>query len=481
MLIGELPTGGHRLAFARGWGYHYRCPLRGMGESMQTRLSLLLVLFITLTLNPAHAQSISADPGDTASQPAEPESEMRQPDGSIVKPDISPDPGVEKTTDKPKSSKAFGGSELLVGRFVKQPTGAKKFAVGLNVQFAPMNMVLGSQKDALIDGTVMAACQGNAACETAAEENMDEALATISEIPEDDWNFLVNAATSPDALDAALDEAVGKGAMSEADAASVQSFAGDLPQGEAKAVLGATRLLAKQDATSVLVEPNMEINFSFMALNVRLPMAMVMFDNETKFNFGNVTVDTKFGGSWGSRAAAFGIGGGLSLYAPTGTEEASSMALADLWFGPKFMHGYLTASPYLALGFDSLVVSVQAHGEVVSQHYVLGDQADVPAGEQLPDHVLYGKYGAGVVILPNFPISVIGEINGLYPINDDASPYNAIFGIAGVQTKLLWLKAAVAGQFPIVAPEPEDLGSIGGVSLGELASYSIIGRASFVF
>jgi hypothetical protein len=32
-----------------------------------------------------------------------------------------------------------------------------------------------------------------------------------------------------------------------------------------------------------------------------------------------------------------------------------------------------------------------------------------------------------------------------------------------------------------VAPEPEDLGSIGGVSLGELASYSIIGRASFVF
>ena len=157
------------------------------------------------------------------------------------------------------------------------------------------------------------------------------------------------------------------------------------------------------------------------------------------------------------------------------------MALADLWFGPKFMHGYFTAAPYFAMGFDSLVLSVQAHGEVVSQHYVLGEQSDVALAEQLPEHVLYGKYGAGVVLMPNWPLSLIGEINGLYPINDEGSPYNAIFGIAGVQFRLFWLKAALAGQFPIVAPEPEDLGAIGGVSLGELASYSVILRGSIAF
>ncbi len=157
------------------------------------------------------------------------------------------------------------------------------------------------------------------------------------------------------------------------------------------------------------------------------------------------------------------------------------MALADLWFGPKFMHGYLTAAPYFAMGFDSFLISIQAHGEVVSQHNVLGEDSAVAAADQLPGYVLYGKYGAGVVVLPNWPLSLIGEINGLYPINEDSSPYNAVFGIVGVQTKLLWLKAAVAGQFPIVAPAPEDLGAIGGVSLGELASYSVIARASFVF
>ncbi len=457
--------------------------------SLRAFFAASLALTLLMLVVPALAQPVTSDPGDTAVAPAPGAAIAPDPvpdtttDGAIVKPDIAPDPGAAPEPEVPavKSSKAFGGSELLVGRFVKQPTGAKKFAVGINLQFAPMNMVLGSQKDTFIDGTVAAACSGNAACQTAAEENMDQALATIAEIPDDDWNMIVNAATSDAALNQALDQAVANGAMSEADAASVQSFAGELPQEEAKAVLGATRLLAKQEATSMLLEPNMEINFSFMALNIRLPMAMVMFEDETKFNFGNVTIDTKFGGSWGSSAAAFGLGGGVSLYAPTGTKEAGSMALADLWFGPKFMHGYLTAAPYLALGFDSLIVSVQAHGEVVSQHYVLGDQSDVPLVDQVPDHVLYGKYGAGVVILPNFLLSIIGEINGLYPINDNASPYNAIFGIAGIQTKLLWLKAAIAGQFPIVAPAAEDLGSIGGVSLGELASYSIIGRASFVF
>ncbi len=441
-----------------------------------------------LTAGNTVAQVVSADPGDNAPVvTADPEDgapvvvEEKQPDGSIVMPDISPEPKPEKEQDKPSSSKAFGGSELLVGRFVKQPTGAKMFAVGLNVQFAPMNMVLGSQKDTFIDGTVAAACGGDAACQTAAEENMDAALGAIAEVPDDDWNTMVDAVSSDQGLEEALDQAVASGAITEADADSVQSFAGELPKDEASGVLGATRLLAKQDATSVLVEPNMELNLSFMSLSAKIPMAMVMFEDETKWNFGNVTIDTKFGGSWGSTAAAFGIGAGLSLYLPTGTEEASSMALADLWFGPKFMHGYLTAAPYFAMGFDSFILSLQGHGEIVSQHYVLGEQTNVAVADQLPSHVLYGKYGVGLVLLPNWPLSLIGEINGLYPINDDSSPYNAVFGIAGVQTKLFWLKAAVAGQFPIVAPEPEDLGAIGGVSLGELASYSIIARASFVF
>ncbi len=437
----------------------------------------LVACLVLLVAGNAGAQVVSADPGDSAPAVVE----EKQPDGSIVMPDVSPEPKKEEKPDEPKSSKAFGGSELLVGRFVKQPTGAKKFAVGINIQFAPMNMVLGSQRDTLINGTVAAACDGDPACQAAAEENMDAALGAIAEIPEDDWNSLIDAASSDEGLEQALGQAVDNGAITEDDKTSVQSFAGELPQDQAKTVLGATRLLAQQDATSVLVEPNMELNFSFMSLSVKVPMAMVIFEEETKWNFGNITLDTKFGGSWGSSAAAFGIGAGLSLYLPTGSEEASSMALADLWFGPKFMHGYMTAAPYFAMGFDSYVLSLQAHGELVSQHYVLGEQVEVTAADQLPTHVLYGKYGAGVVVMPNWPLSLIGEINGLYPINDDSSPYNAVFGIAGVQTKLLWLKAAVAGQFPIVAPEPEDLGAIGGVSLGELASYSIIARGSFVF
>ena len=398
---------------------------------------------------------------------------------------ITPPPKpVARPTAKPskkKSSNAFAGSELLVGRGVKQPTGAKMFSLGLAVQFAPMNMVLGSQKDTFVDTTVGAACAGNTQCEEMAAENMDDAMVAIAEIPDDDWEDLTTAATDDQAFDAAVQELVNDGTLTQEDATAVQGFTEELPSGEEReTILTATRLLSKQEATSVMVEPNMEINFDFMSLTVRVPFAMIMFDEETKWNMGNLTFDTKLGHTFGSGMAAFGIGYGFSLYAPTGSEEASSMALADLWFGPKFMRGYLTAAPFVAMGLDSIILSVQAHGEMVSQHYVLDDGAAVAEVEPMPGHVLYGKYGAGAVLMPNWPLSIIAEVNGLVPIID-ASAYNALFGIGGVQLRLFWLKAALAVQFPIIAPEPEDLGSMGGVSLGELASYSIIARAAFAF
>jgi hypothetical protein len=387
-----------------------------------------------------------------------------------------------------KSSKIFAGSELLVGRGVKQPTGAKIFAVGLNIQFAPMNMVLGSQRDTFLDGSVAAACDGDPACEAAASENMDDALGAIKDIPDDDWEQLVATAADDAAMAATIDQMVADGVMSEDDGQAVQAMAGDLPDGESReSILTGTRLLAKQEGTSVLVEPTLEVNLKPVSLNLRIPMAVVMFDsntdlfgNSTRWSLGNITLDAKFGHTFGSRMAALGIGYGVSLYAPTGTSEAGSMALADLWFGPKFMHGYLTLAPFLAAGFDSLIVSLQVHGELVSQHYVRGSQQKVVEGDRVATHVMYGKYGAGVIVMPNWPVSIIGEINGLFPLVD-AAAYRALFGLAGIQLKLFWLKAAVAGQFPIIAPAPEELGAIGGVSLGQLASYSIITRAAIVF
>ncbi|MBM4355841.1 MAG: hypothetical protein FJ109_18965 [Deltaproteobacteria bacterium] len=368
----------------------------------------------------------------------------------------------------------FEGSDLLVGRSVKQPTGARRFALGVNVQFAPMNLVLSSQKDVFVDGTVAAACGDDEQCKANAAANVDAAMMAINTIPDDKWNDLTDTASNDAKLDGELDKLVDQGVIKESDKGAVQAYTTALPEGERKAILGLTRELAKQQATSLLVEPNMEINFKYLSLNVRVPLAVMMFEEETKWHMGNVALDTKFGHIWGSSAAAFGLGYGLSVFVPSGTREAGGMATADLWYGPKFMHGYMSLDPYLAMGFDSIAVSLQMHGELVNQFYVLGD----PKG--LPGSVIYAKYGGGLVFMPKWPVSLIAELNGMAPLKD-AVPYSALFAIGGLQPKLFWLKASAAVQFPLIAPEQEDLGAIGGVSLGELASYSVIGRAAFAF
>ena len=44
----------------------------------------------------------------------------------------------------PAGAEPFAGSELLVGRGVKQPAGAKVFGIGINASVSPMDALLGS-------------------------------------------------------------------------------------------------------------------------------------------------------------------------------------------------------------------------------------------------------------------------------------------------------------------------------------------------
>ena len=361
----------------------------------------------------------------------------------------------------------FAGSELLVGRSVKPAGSAQLFSMGLAIQFAPMNMLLSSQKDTIINSGIDSACNGDAACEAAARENSDKAMDALGEIDDDQWTSIEGAATDEALLNAELEKA---GVPAEG-RDSVAKYMEQVPPEKRKDALSLSRQLAGQDATSVMVEPNLSLNFDLVSVDFRVPMALYMLESDTQWNMGNLTVNTKFGHIFGPDLAAFGLSYGLALYLPTGTDEAAAMGFADLFYGPKFFNQYLTAAPYLAMGFDLPGFSMQGHAELVSQHGVRGD----------PEHasVMYGKYGGGVVLLPNWPLSLIGEVNGLYPIQN-GDQYDALFGVAGVQLKLLWLKASLALQAPIKQPDEEDLGT-DEVSVEELAKFSIIGRASFTF
>jgi hypothetical protein len=365
------------------------------------------------------------------------------------------------------SADPFSGTELLVGRSVKPSTGAERFTAGLTFQFAPMNVLLSSQKDTIVNAGIDAACNGDPVCTQAAKDNSDAALGIVGGLSDDEWSKIEAAAGDPAALDAELASA----GVPEEQRKVVGDYAAAVPADKRKEALALSRQLAGQDVTSIAVEPSFALNFDLVSFTLRAPLALFMADGENSWNLGNVNLDTRFGHIWGD-VAAFGISYGLTTYFPTGSQDANSMGMANMFDAPKYFREYLSAAPYLAMGFDVPILSLQWHGELVNQFGVRENPVYT--------HVMYGKYGAGFVLLSGWPVSIIGEVNGLAPLKN-ADGYNAVFGLGALQLKLLWLTAALGVQAPLLQPDKKDMGTIGGMDVGEMASYTIIGRAALVF
>ncbi len=369
---------------------------------------------------------------------------------------------------------SFEGSELLVGRSVKQPVGAKRFAIGVRTQFAPLNLVLSSQKNAILDAGIEAACReapDPAECARSAREHSDDALDALGTVREQDWVAVSGAISEGDAALRAQLQAAG---ITDPDALdAVSQFMTAVPEDQREEAANLSRALTENEATTVMFEPYVEMNFSLLSVSTSFPLAMMMFDGSTDWHLGNVVLDAKFGHVWGNPGGGLALSYGASLYLPTGTREADALGLADLFSAPKFTHSHLGVAPYVVVGFQIPLVVVQGHAEFVSGHGV----RDVEGRSSLQ----YLKYGGGLVLAPRFLLSLVAEVNGMAPISDSARAYDAVFAVGGVQLKLMWLKASLAAQVPLRTPAGEDTASLGGVSMGEMADYSILGRVGFTF
>ena len=364
-------------------------------------------------------------------------------------------------------AKKFKGSELLIGHSVKPPVGAKRFSVGLDLQFAPLDVVLNSQRDRILDSAISAGC-ADAGAGPECEANAELAMDTLAEVSDEDWQMINDNLGDSAVLQQTLVDA---GVPAE-DALAVSAYVDEVPAEDRESTLGLARKLSSGEASSFLLEPRLEVNLKHVYLSTSLPMALYMLDDRTDFNLGNFGVDVRFGKVWDLAVVGVALSGGVHTFLPTGTEEADAMGLTNLFYGPKFFHRYLTTAGYVVAGLDIPFVTLQASAEVVPM-FPVRDATGM-------DTVLFGRYGVGVTILPNFLMSVIGELNGLYPIiNADA--YNALFVSGGLQFKLWVMKLSAAVQFPLIEPDKEDLGAIGGVDVGTLAKFNIFGRILFSF
>ena len=380
-----------------------------------------------------------------------------------VKPNVNgPDavPPVEPAEEEPEM-RAFGGADLMVGRTMKQPTSDKVFTVGIDVGAAPLDVGLSS----LRDDAISQACNGvgdQASCKAGA----NAAIKSLGTVTDSQWAQIKAAAGSNSDLQYALEQA----GVSSTDAQKIVSMASP---GQRQQVIELAR--RTQSGANILLDPFMDVNLKWIDLKLSIPFTLAVLDGSPKPSLANVGLDVKTGYAWEWGPIGVGLAGGVAMYFPTGMEAASAAQTADLFSSPKFAFGYLTVAPYLVAGIDFTWVTLQASLELDSMHGVRGDP-------MFPS-IQYLRYGAGLVILPRltpkWTISIIGELNGLVPLNN-ADPYDALFGVAGIQARLWLLKLAVAIQMPIVSKQ-ESLGQIAGIDVGTLAGFYILTRVAFVF
>ena len=364
-------------------------------------------------------------------------------------------------------AKKFKGSELLIGHSVKPPKGAKRFSAGIDFQFAPFSVLLASQKDAILEQAVSSACSGlddPSLC----VDNTGDAMEVLAEVDGEDWDLINSNLTDTAVLQGNLDTAGVTGADSDA----VVQYVERVPEADRRNAVGLARELTSHKATTLLMEPRAEVNLRHIYIGASLPMAIYIFDNSSKFASGNLGIDLRYGLFWKLSKIGLALSFGLDTWLPAEMSDADAMALGNLLYGPKFYHRFMTTAPYIVAGLDATFMTVQLSTEIVPMFPVRDAKGW--------DSVVYGRYGLGLTFFPKYIFSLIGELNGLYPIAN-ADLYTSLFASGGFQVRIWRFKGSVAAQFPLVGPSKSELGEMGGVDLGTLADFMLLTRLSFTF
>jgi hypothetical protein len=383
---------------------------------------------------------------------------------------------LAKDAKKKAGNDAFLGSELIVGRYVKQPKKAKRFELGFNFQFMPVATGLSYAKRLVVDAMSDAVC-GSAQDPAQCEQDLDAAVTVMQSMDDEQWEQmkeLLLGTGGQSAEELCLQQ--GGTAQDCQDAQNYQDSMNSIEQstggmGMVEDLLDWTR--GVPDSNAYLFEPNLEVNLKVISLNLRVPFGVVSDFDDKRWYFGNMGLDAKFGWAWGKPKASFGLGAGVSLYIPTATEHANRMVAADLWAGPKFSYGYLSLSPFVSIGFYNKFISLQAHGEFVNQFEVKDTMGE--------DYVPYFKYGTGLVLLPALAVSIIAELNGLVPLNDAAERFDALFLLGGLQLQLWKLKASIAVQIPLLSQGENSFAKMADGDFDAIAKLSLICRAAIIF
>ena len=233
---------------------------------------------------------------------------------------------------------------------------------------------------------------------------------------------------------------------------------------------GLVKIMKNPDtAVSFSMEPFVELHFDSMDVIAIVPIAG--FDGDTlDFAMGNIGVDLRFGHHFG-KGVVGGLSYGVQLWAPTGTEKANALGLANLMWSTRYFHEYMTTAPYLILGLDLPVVTLQASC-LYNAMVAVRDTPDF-------GDVHFLQYG-GAISVDLFIMTLVAEITGLTGIRN-APAYNSLVLTGGLRFTTSVLDLGLAAQVPLVQESGSSFASFSSVSFGNPSDFNMILTGSFGF
>ena len=367
---------------------------------------------------------------------------------------------------------AFDGDEPFVGRSPRRTVRSARLEIGVEGQMVPLNIVLSTSRSSLVQQGIALGCANSPVpdCVAQAQSVANQAIAVIDGLSDAALVRVEAAAANPSQL-AATPRAVGVTDPTQIKA--VTDYIGKMPLGQRAAALALVCHVVDNQAADMRLEPFARLELPAIELRLGLPMSLgVSSGPGARFALGDLNLDAKVGWNFPGRHATFGIAVGLGLYLPTGSRNESPAVMADLFQASKYLRDYLTASPYVATGVDLKWVALEAYGEVAFQNRLRGSTG--------PLSVQYLQYGTGLTLVPRFPISLVGELNGFQGIHNGAA-YRSLFVVGGIRIRVWRMHLAVAAQIPVWDGAQENLGSYAGLDVGRLARYTILTRLSAAF
>ncbi len=221
------------------------------------------------------------------------------------------------------------------------------------------------------------------------------------------------------------------------------------------------------------LEPFVTLRWRPIEVGASVPMSLALdgAGATSSATLGNVTLDVKGGWWFPVRRAFLGVATGMSIALPTAGRGKTSGGGFDPFLSPKVRGDHMTLAPYVIAGIDAKWVAWQVQAEFWSQVRIRGSG---------PSDAWVFHYATSLVLLPHFPVSVVGELAGVEGLRH-AGDHRTLFAVAGVQLRVWVLRLGAALQVPLHDRAPVDLGPIAGYGLERWARYTILVRGAVSF